>query len=288
MFIYSLVADGKYIKHSVPPQVYLLERFIYSFRFTLTMDITPLKEAGLTEGEIKVYLALVELGLTTIGPILEKSKVTKSIIYRILDRLIQKGLVSYIIKEKTKHFQAAPPDKLLDYVEEKKKYLDESKNKIQELIPQLLLKQQTSPKSEATIYEGFKGIMTVHDKRFDKLKKGDEYFFFGLPAKQPEYYHAYWKKDHQKREKAGIVCKMLYNSKVENSVLQNRNNFKFCDARRMPIDVDTPAWILGYKDVTVIGLPLTDHPFAFEIVNKDVADSFRNYFQWFWKISKKF
>ena len=252
------------------------------------MDLTPLKEAGLTDGEIKVYLALIELGLTTIGPILEKSKVTKSIIYRILDRLIQKGLVSYIFKERTKYFQAAQPEKLLDYVEERKKQLDENKNKIQELIPQLLLQQQIAPKSEATIYEGFKGIMTVHDKRFEKLKKGDEYFFFGLPAKQPEYYHAYWKRDHQKREKLGIRCRMLYNSEVDDSVLRNRNSFKLCDARRMPINVDTPAWILGYKNVTVIGLPFTEKPLAFEIINKEVADSFRNYFEWFWKKSKPF
>lgn len=252
------------------------------------MDTSALREAGLTDGEIKVYLALAELGLTTIGPILDSSKVTKSIIYRILDRLIQKGLVSYIFKERTKYFQAAHPDKLLDYVEERKKYLDESKTKIQELIPQLLLKQQLSPKSEATIYEGFKGIMTVHDKRFQKLNREDEYFFFGLPAEQPEYYHAYWKKDHQKREKLGIKCRMLYNSKVEDKTLKNRNSFKLCDARRMPIDVDTPAWILGYKDVTVIGLPLAEKPFAFEIVNQEVADSFKNYFEWFWKKSKKF
>ena len=252
------------------------------------MDTTALGGAGLTDGEIKVYLALIELGLTTIGPILDKSKVTKSIIYRILDRLIQKGLVSYIIKEKTKHFQAAPPEKLLDYVEEKKQSLDENKRKIQEMIPQLLLKQQLSPKSEATIYEGFKGIMTVHDKRFEKLKRGDEYFFFGLPAQQPEYYHSYWKKDHQKREKLGIKCRMLYDSKVEDAVLRDRNSVTLCEARRMPINVDTPAWILCYKDTTVIGLPLSEKPFAFEIVNVDVAKSFTNYFEWFWQKSKPF
>ncbi len=252
------------------------------------MDLTPLKEVGLTDGEIKVYLALVELGLTTIGPILEKSRVTKSIIYRILDRLIQKGLASYILKERTKYFQAAQPERLVDYIEERKKHLEENKNKILELIPQLLLKQQMSPKSEATIYEGFKGIMTVHDRRFEKLKTGDEYFFFGLPAKQPEYYHAYWKKDHQKREKLRIKCRLLYNSKVDNLVLQDRNSFRLCDARKMPLDVDTPAWVLGYKDVTVIGLPLAEKPLAFEIVNQEVADSFKHYFGWFWKRSKKF
>lgn len=252
------------------------------------MDTTALKEAGLSDGEVRVYTALLEQGLSTIGPILEKSKVTKSIIYRILDRLVQKGLVSYIIKEKTKYFQAAQPEKLLDYVEERKKQLDASKEKIHGLIPQFLLKQKMSPKSEATVYEGFKGIMTVHDKRFEKLKKGDEYFFFGLPPKQPEYYHAYWQKDHKKREKLGIYCRMLYDEKVDNATLKNRNNFKFCDARRMPMDVDTPAWILGYKDVTVIGIPLAEKPLALEIVSEEVANSFRNYFEWFWKKSKPF
>jgi sugar-specific transcriptional regulator TrmB len=252
------------------------------------MDISSLKEAGLTDGEIKVYLALLEVGISTIGPILVKSKITKSIIYRILDRLIEKGLVSYVIREKTKYFQAAQPDKILDYIDEKKDELEKNREKVENLIPQLLLQQSTSKKSQATIYEGFRGIVTVHDKRFQKLKRGDEYFFFGLPAKQPEYHHAYWQKDHQKRAKLGIKCLMLYNHKVADKVLKNRNKFKLCDARRMPISVNTPAWILGYKDVTVIGLPLGDKPFAFEIINKEVAKSFRNYFEWFWKKSKPF
>jgi hypothetical protein len=81
---------------------------------------------------------------------------------------------------------------------------------------------------------------------------------------------------------------MLYNQKVTNKVLKNRNSFKFCQARRMPLDVTTPAWILGYKDITVIGLPLADKAFAFEIVNQEVADSFKSYFEWFWKKSTKF
>lgn len=252
------------------------------------MNLEPLKEAGLTEGEIKVYLALNELGLSTIGPILERSKITKSIIYRILDRLIDKGLVSYIIKDKTRHYQAAQPNKILEYIEKRKQDMDENKKKVEQLLPQLLLKQNLSKKSEATIYEGFKGIMTVHDKRFEKLKRGDEYFFFGLPPSQPKYYHAYWQKDHKKRAKLGIKTRMLYNQKVEDWVLKDRNNFKLCEARRMPLDVDTPAWILGYKDVTVIGLPLADKPFAFEIVNQEVADSFKSYFEWFWKKTKRF
>ena len=47
------------------------------------MDISALKEAGLTDGEIRTYLALLEVGSSTIGPILEKSGINRSIIYRI-------------------------------------------------------------------------------------------------------------------------------------------------------------------------------------------------------------
>ena len=60
-----------------------------------------IREAGLTEGESKVYLALLKLDSSTSGPIIEESGVANSIIYRILDSLSEKGLVSYIIKEKT-------------------------------------------------------------------------------------------------------------------------------------------------------------------------------------------
>ena len=52
------------------------------------METKALREAGLTKGEIKVYLALIELGSTTTGPLIEKSKVSRSIVNEILKKLI--------------------------------------------------------------------------------------------------------------------------------------------------------------------------------------------------------
>ena len=66
------------------------------------MNAKILENIGLTDGEIKVYLALIKLGSSTSGPITDKSGVSRSKIYNILERLIQKGLVSYTIKEKTR------------------------------------------------------------------------------------------------------------------------------------------------------------------------------------------
>ena len=39
-------------------------------------DTAVLRELGFTDGEIKVYFALFELGETTVGPISKKSRVT--------------------------------------------------------------------------------------------------------------------------------------------------------------------------------------------------------------------
>jgi HTH-type transcriptional regulator, sugar sensing transcriptional regulator len=252
------------------------------------MNEDVLKKAGLTEGEIKVYLALLELGSSTVGKILEKSKVTKSIIYRILDRLIEKGLVSHIIKDKTKYFQASPPHNIIDYLNKQEQELNTTKKEIEQIIPQLTNLQKLTTLNQATIYEGFKGLMTAYEKRFSKLKEGDEYLNIGLPAEQPKHHHAFWQKDHQERAKRKIKAKLLYNQKVSDEILKNRNSYWGCDARRMPLDIDTPTWILIYKDTVVLAIPQGNNPITIEITNQEIANSFLKYFEWFWKQSKPF
>jgi len=251
------------------------------------MKTDSLREAGLTEGEIKVYLALTELGSSTTGPILEKCGIARSIIYLILEKLIQKGLVSYIIKDKTKYYQTTDPIKLLEYVEEREKRLEENKKEIENLLPQLRAKQIMSKTKEAQIFEGFKGIQTAHEFMYSKLKKGDEYFYLGIPAFQEEKYHLYWQRDHRRRIKEGIKCRLLFNKGTDQKILKNRNSFKGCNARYIPLDINTPAWILGYKDVIVIGLQ-SDKGIAIMIINQDIANSFKAYFEYFWIKSKPF
>lgn len=247
-----------------------------------------LKKAGLTEGEVKVYLALINNGESTIGQILKNSRVTKSIIYSILDKLIEKGLVSFVLKNDIKHFQAAPPSTLLEYLDKKGKEIESTKKEIEEIIPSLIAKRNNHPLNQASIYEGWKGITGAYTKRFEKLKKGDEYFNLGLPAKQAEHHHIFWQKDHKERVKRGIRANLLYNKNVSDEVLKNRNSFKFCDARRMPVDINTPSWILIYKDTVLIAIPEGENPIAIEIINNEIAESFRLYFKDLWEESKPF
>jgi len=251
------------------------------------METFALKAAGLTEGEIKVYLALLELGSSTTGPIIDKSRIAKSIIYQILEKLIQKGLVSYIIKEKTKYFQAAEPNKILEYLDVKEENLEKTRKTVFDMIPELLSKQAKAKKSEVSLYFGFKGIRTAHEHLYLKLKKGEEYCYLGVPIYQPEEQHIYWQKDHLRRVKAKIKFRALFNKGVSYEILKNRNSYWGADVREMESEIKTPATFSIFADTVLIVL---QHPeaIAVEIVNKEIKDSFQSYFEEFWKKSRPF
>ena len=83
------------------------------------MDTSILEDIGLTQGEIKVYLALLELGETNAGPIKKKLHIQNSVVHLCLNNLIQKGLVSYIEKGKRNFYTAIDPKHLIEFIEEK-------------------------------------------------------------------------------------------------------------------------------------------------------------------------
>ena len=68
-----------------------------------------MRKVGLTNSEIAVYSALVKLRSSTTGPIVKEAGISSGKIYEILDKLIAKGLVSYIVKAGRKYFQLTEP-----------------------------------------------------------------------------------------------------------------------------------------------------------------------------------
>jgi|SRR3989344_209306 len=250
------------------------------------MNEKILKEAGLTEGEIKVYLSMLKIGPSTTGPIVESSKISKSIVYQILDKLIDKGLVSYITKDKTKYFQASNPSQIINYLDKKEIDFARTRKDVEELIVELAQIKKANKGLTAQIYTGFRGVQTAHENSYEKLNAGDEYFYIGIFPEQEEKFHLYWERDHKRRIKAGIKCRLMFNQGTETKIVKNRNNYKGCEARYMPMNIKTPAWFMGYKNTIVIGLQEAE--IAIEIVNQKIADSFKSYFEEFWNKSKPF
>lgn len=123
-----------------------------------------LKNFGLSEKEIAVYLALVELGPSSVRDIAAKSKVNRGTTYDILKSLIALGVVSYYNKESKQYFIAEEPEKLLSAIDQKKEDLDEVRSSIAENLPLIkTLFEKQGGKPVVKFYEGSKGVRQIFE-----------------------------------------------------------------------------------------------------------------------------
>jgi len=244
------------------------------------MENKILKEAGLTKNEIIVYKALLQLGSTTAGPLTKKSKVHRSRVYEALNRLIDKGLVSYKIKANRKYFEAQNPEALVDFIEEKKQ-------KVKSIVPELKAMQLiTAEKQEANVFEGYKGLKSVFDNALNQYKKGDEILVFGARSGQdisPKTWNAFFKNFNKRRIKKGIKYKIIFNEDLRKSeIVKEFQKSRLTEVRF--IAQRTLAGINIHGDNVAI-IVWKKKPYAFLITSKEVKESFKEYFKMLWKIS---
>src|SRR3989338_7876074 len=128
----------------------------------LKMNLDTLEKIGLSKAEIKVYISLLELGSVPSGSIVKETELIKSTVYDVIRRLQEKGLVSYVIKEGMKYFEASNPERIIDFIHEQKRKLNETENEENKLI--LELKKgfdMIKPQAEAHVLSGVEGFKTM-------------------------------------------------------------------------------------------------------------------------------
>lgn len=244
------------------------------------MKIEILRDIGLTDSEINVYLALLELGSSATGKIVEKSKVASSKIYEILDKLIQKGLVSFIVQSGVKHFEAAPPSRIMDYMQEKEEAFTKQKKELQNILPELELKQTLSKyKTEATIFRGVKGATTAFKQLIAKMNPGDEWIGYVIFITNKSYFNTL-STLHKERAKKGIKSRQIFNESAR-TYAQDRSTIPLTKIKYVSNDMQTPAIINVGGNITLINVNDND-PTIFLIESKEVADSFRTQFEKLW------
>ncbi|MFQ5620373.1 MAG: TrmB family transcriptional regulator [Candidatus Nanoarchaeia archaeon] len=134
------------------------------------MKIIDLKHIGLTEGEVRVYESLLDLGETTRTDLAKKSGISPSKIYDVANRLLEKGIISVVKKNKVLHFSAKPPDRLFDYLEQKEKDIEQEKELVEDLLPSLMRKyQKKTEKGHIEIIAG----MDILNQDMGALRKKD-------------------------------------------------------------------------------------------------------------------
>lgn len=244
------------------------------------MEISAFEGIGLTPREIKVYLALIELGSTKIGRILEKTQIPSSKIYEILGRLQDKGLVSYVKVENTRHYQASNPNSILTF-------LDEKRTKISEVIPELIEKQKfAQEKQSVEIFEGPKAIFNLLTNMISSAKPGEFYLAFTHGEEhQNELINIFYKKFIKLRNEKKLLVKLLTHTHVKPLFEKIYTKEEFKQTHTRFTDFNFPQGLTIFQD-NLIFVTWGEHPTAVRMKSERISSDFRAFFLQLWNLAK--
>lgn len=245
----------------------------------MVMDTKILEEIGLTPNESKVYVSLIGLGSSSATQIIQKTGLHRAVIYDLLERLIEKGLVGYAITGRKKFFEATNPQRL-------KEILEEKEQRLSEILPRLLELSKFQAKLDVKLYKGKEGIKNVFE---DILRsKPKEWLSLGSGGETFKVLPYFLEHFHRARIKNKILARGLL---LNNPVARKRGDalarMPLSEIRYLPKTFITPTVINIYdKRVALYSVTEEKIPFIILVESKELSKSFREYFEWLWKISK--
>jgi sugar-specific transcriptional regulator TrmB len=242
------------------------------------MDVSILKEIGLTDSEIKVFTTLLRVGPAKAGKVIDYSKLQNPVVHRAFHSLIEKGLLTYSVEGKIKYYTAIDPNLLLNIV-------DERRQKLEDLIPKLQnLTSYSKGKTKATIHQGKRGVRELLYLLLETKEK--ELFAYGAPGKSLDILgDFFWKSFHKRRAKKKIKARMIFHVSLKHRV-KLMNEFPKTEIRITQKDFEELAetFICGERVAIVIYL---DDPIGILIEEKLAADSYKRFFSLLWSQCKK-
>jgi DNA-binding MarR family transcriptional regulator len=237
--------------------------------------LKKLTELGLNEKESRVYLALLSREYVGTSKLITATGLHSQYVYDGLAGLEQKGLVHHVIQNGRKRFAAQTPKHLEMLVQEKRRVVDA-------LVPQLLSLSGKRDLQTFEVYQGnesckmqdFRMLESVHEgSSFDII--GDEgRRFFELMGDDMEVYEAM-------RVEKKIHLRHIISPDNAEETLRALQRPQYFEMRTMPKlaigHINTLIWE-DFISLHMFGEPVT----TFVLTNKEVAQSYRNFFEALW------
>lgn len=236
-----------------------------------------LKQLGMTDNEIDIYLTLLKKTEQSVGDIASRSGLHRQVCYDALERLLEKGFVSYVIKNSKKYFKPLEPKKIIDYLEQKKEG-------IKSILPELNgLFIQEKEETEVEVIKGKNVIRTIYNDIHRVLRERKE-TLYAMGIEETKFLEF---------DEIGIrqhILKMKKNKLKEKLLSKETASFFFPGAQseyRLIPDYlfnPNPTHIYGNNVAIIIW---GDPTYGIIIRSKQVADANRKYFQILWETARK-
>ena len=248
-----------------------------------TMELIDLIKLGFNRNEARVYLALIKFGKSDARQIIKETKFHKNIVYDNLEKLIDKGLVIFILENKKRIFQIASSNSLINFFEEKEKEIKEKKDDAIKINQEISKIAKSIPeKQEASIYRGIQGIKSCYNST---LENGKNYVVFGAPPQSVSIMgDVFWRNYIAKRIANKMKVRMIFNPSLKNYWETIKN--KFTEVRYFERNFE-PLTETHIQDDFVAIIVWTKEPILFLISDKEVVDSYLKFFEIMWRLAKK-
>ena len=240
-----------------------------------SMNPKELSVLGLTEHQSRIFLKLIKEPGLTVSQISKKLRIDRSFTYNILDRLMDKGFVGVIVKNRRQCYFPSDPNLYIKELDEKR---DASIKVIEELK---LLKNQSKTNRTIRTYEGTDSLKVlirelIAEKKFALLGGGGvlktiDNLKYGMPH--------YVKEIKSKNIQGRVIATEKNIPRIKPIIKETRVRVKTIE--RKP----TQANFVVFGDKIAIYTNY-EEPYIIIIEDGQVAKSLESYFEYLWKIAK--
>jgi HTH-type transcriptional regulator, sugar sensing transcriptional regulator len=231
-----------------------------------------LVEIGLSEKEASVYVALLSFDRATIAEIAEKAKIKRPTAYVIIESLKAKGLASESVSGKKTFYLAETPEKLRLFIERQIHTLDEKKQSLDFIIPELKsIQREEGEKPVVQFFEGKEGVLSSNHELFLKKIENEKVYNIYSRDLLIENFNEQERKAMKDRRMAhNITSRTIYTSNGE-AVSDNTGERLQIDIEKYPIKSDIAIYGDQVK-IAVLGKKL----FGISITSPEIAETLKS------------
>jgi len=203
------------------------------------MYANVLSKSGLKSGEAEIYDALIQHGNLPASELTSKTKYKRGMVYKFLDDLKKKGLVSTFTKNKKTYFKAEHPYKLMQEIEGSIQQARVQQATLEAVLPQIISSFSAMENEPGVrVYEGIEGIKEVY---MDTLRDKNEIWAILQTAEvEPSLYK--WLNEFYapERKKEGIHAKVIasQDSRVEEYAEKELRETRVVSKKRFPVSIE--------------------------------------------------
>ena len=248
------------------------------------MLIEKLEKFGLSRKGAITYLALLELGPSSVQEISKKTEINRSTTYVLLDSLVGHGLVSTSEKSGIKLYNPASPERLIQFLEESVKKYTELVGIAHSILPELKATYVgVGPKPKVQFFEGVEGIKTAYEDTLTaqetiRAYASIENMHKALPDYFPDYY--------QRRAKKKIRIQAIFPDTQEARERMKHNKQEAREALLVPRDKYAFSPEINIYDDKIVFMSLVER-FSLIIESQELADALKKAFELSWQEAKR-